>query len=538
MLSAVEETAKPGMWVLKPLQLSRLDDSFEIGHDGVTIGRSDANTVVIPEAGFPYVSSHHARVDLEDGAPRVEDLGSKNGTFINGEPVTTSRLANGDILQLGNMGPRFAIVCTDSGAETLLAAATPGASANPPSSLSHSSLSRIKRGLGIPVDTDVDALIRRRNRRVTRRIWSGVLGLAIAAGIIVWIFAQQISAEEGRLRTLNEELTAKLEAEQQRSEEHRRSWENERSRLQRESTLLGARLQQLEKGAGASVSDIGQLRTQLAATHKKLEAYRPLDIERTGLERVRRVTESVVFLETKTYFRHEAGGLLHTGETEDGRSHFNFSDEGEPFVLESSGSGFVITDQGWILTNAHVIRPRSQDSWPVGADSVIKTETELAAVFSGTSRRHPATLIRSVYEKGLDMALLKIEPFEDMPYIESIDLELPVPTPMSEVYLSGFPLGRMAVHEGEVLIASTFKGILSRVVHPYLQIDAAVHPGNSGGPVIDTQGHVLGIATRVQKTPDGPYTPTIGYITPVGALSRVWPPPAGQPASSPANTRR
>ena len=59
----------------------------------------------------------------------------------------------------------------------------------------------------------------------------------------------------------------------------------------------------------------------------------------------------------------------------------------------------------------------------------------------------------------------------------------------------------------------------------YFQVDAAVHPGNSGGPVMDTRGRVLGIATRVQGTPAGDYTPTIGYITPIHTLARIWPPP-------------
>jgi S1-C subfamily serine protease len=138
--------------------------------------------------------------------------------------------------------------------------------------------------------------------------------------------------------------------------------------------------------------------------------------------------------------------------------------------------------------------------------------------------------VKSVQERGVDLGLLKIEPFPNMPHLDALDLDLPAPAPMSEVYLCGFPLGRMAVQDGQVLIASTFKGILSRIVSPYFQIDASVHPGNSGGPVMDTRGRILGIATRVQRTPEGDYTPTIGYITPVQALASIWPPRDGDGA--------
>ena len=46
-------------WQLKPLQVSALDGNIEVTPEGVTLGRSESNSVMIPEAGFPYVSSSH-----------------------------------------------------------------------------------------------------------------------------------------------------------------------------------------------------------------------------------------------------------------------------------------------------------------------------------------------------------------------------------------------------------------------------------------------------------------------------------------------
>lgn len=526
------DPSTPRTWVIKPLQISQLTDGIEITAGGVTIGRSETNTLVIPEAGFPYVSSHHARLRLDNDVPTVEDLGSKNGTLVNGAAVERAELANGDILQLGNMGPRFAVVCADPSAQSLKTVVAPtltgieAQSEKGERELSQSSLFRIKKGLGIPANTNIEDLIRRRNRRIARRGGLAALLIVIGVGVVFWILSDQREVEAARLREINGQLTAQLSAERERQEQQKKDWRDEKTRLETESTTLAARLQRLELGAGSSASELGTLRDQLAETHKRLEAYNPLNTEADGLEQVRRATRAVVFIEAKLYFRHSSGKRLFAERTSSGRRRFNFDDVGEPVALESSGSGFVVTDQGWILTNAHVVEPDTKDSpFTDDKDSVIRPEVELGVVFSGTSVHHPARVVRSVLEDGIDIALLKIEPFEGMPHLAAIDVNRAVPEPMTEVYLSGFPLGLLAVQDGQVLIASTFKGILSRVVKDYFQIDAAVHPGNSGGPVMDTRGRILGIATRVQRTPGGDYTPTIGYITPIQVVGRIWPPP-------------
>ena len=288
---------------------------------------------------------------------------------------------------------------------------------------------------------------------------------------------------------------------------------------------LVERLRRLESEAGTSAGALSRLRNELADTQAKLDLYDPVNIEQRSLREVRRVAQAVVFIETKTFFLHpETDAMLYV-RRDGGRAELNFDAEGEPVALESSGSGFCVTDAGFVLTNAHVVESDTGGGFSIGKAGKLRPELRLAVVFSGTSNRRPAELVVEVHEGDLDLALLRIEPFEGMPFLPGIDLDLPVPEPGTEVYLCGFPLGTMALQAGETVIASTFKGILSRVVPPYLQVDAAVHPGNSGGPVMDDQGRILGIATRVQRTPDGPYAATIGYILPVAALKAIWPPP-------------
>jgi serine protease Do len=156
----------------------------------------------------------------------------------------------------------------------------------------------------------------------------------------------------------------------------------------------------------------------------------------------------------------------------------------------------------------------------------IEPVMEIKAVFSGTSKRHDAQVVRISTEDGADLALVKIEGFEDIPHIQDFRLDRQPLQPGSDVFLFGFPLGNYALQQGETVIASTFRGILSRVVDGYLQVDAGVHPGNSGGPVTDAHGRVVGVVFSVQALPDQSAVYTIGYAIPLSALSAIWPPAA------------
>ena len=110
-----------------------------------------------------------------------------------------------------------------------------------------------------------------------------------------------------------------------------------------------------------------------------------------------------------------------------------------------------------------------------------------------------------------------------MPRLQIEDFDSPPPAAGTEVYLCGFPLGTFAVQEGDRVIASTLKGILSRRVGPYVQIDAGVHPGLSGGPVTDANGKVIGVVCSVQATPKGEIASSIGYALPISSARRVLP---------------
>jgi len=155
-----------------------------------------------------------------------------------------------------------------------------------------------------------------------------------------------------------------------------------------------------------------------------------------------------------------------------------------------SGSGFVVTDHR-ILTNAHVI----------------SNATFLQVRRYGDSERVPARVLFVSHEA--DLALLTVdEPgfFESIPALDLGEL----PELREEVLVLGFPLG------GDTL--SITRGVVSRIEHQnYVhgnasllagQIDSAVNPGNSGGPVL-SGGNVVGVAMQVSNGTDN-----IAYMVP------------------------
>lgn len=79
----------------------------ELAGAAARIGRDADNDIVVSNDS---VSSHHAKIQLEpDGAFRITDLGSNNGTFVNGAKATSSPLADGDVIDLGEVQFRFSL---------------------------------------------------------------------------------------------------------------------------------------------------------------------------------------------------------------------------------------------------------------------------------------------------------------------------------------------------------------------------------------------------------------------------------------------
>ena len=149
---------------------------------------------------------------------------------------------------------------------------------------------------------------------------------------------------------------------------------------------------------------------------------------------------------------------------------------------QAVGTGFIIDPAGWIVSNYHVAGK---------ANSITVTLTD------GTKLK--AKLMGG--DEKTDLALLKVTSDKPLPYVQFEDAKVRVGQPVMAV---GNPFGLGGtVTTG--IVSARGRDIHSGPFDDYIQTDAAINRGNSGGPLFDTQGKVIGINTAI-------FSPTGGNI--------------------------
>jgi S1-C subfamily serine protease len=190
-----------------------------------------------------------------------------------------------------------------------------------------------------------------------------------------------------------------------------------------------------------------------------------------------------------------------------------FGDGGADAILgggAGQGSGFVVSDDGEIVTNAHVVTSGGAGN----GGGQPKQASEVYVEFSDRNRV-PAEVVG--FDPDADVALIKVDPGE-------IELN-PIPISERDEYAVGEPVAAIGSPFGERQSLSV--GIVSAVdrsiqsLTPFaidnaIQTDASINPGNSGGPLLDADGNVIGINQQIESasgTNSG-----VGFAIPVSAL--------------------
>ena len=173
-----------------------------------------------------------------------------------------------------------------------------------------------------------------------------------------------------------------------------------------------------------------------------------------------------------------------------------------------SGSGFILTADGLVVTNEHVV---------AGANTV--------GVWLTNGRRYDADVLEG--DATADLALVRIDSgdsFAAIPVGNPDDVRMG-----DEVLALGFPIAdrignSMTVTRGIISSIRTAQGV------DLLQTDAALNPGNSGGPLVNDAGQVIGVNTsRIEDTGDGRPVSNIGFAVSVIELERRLPTLSGNP---------
>ncbi len=186
---------------------------------------------------------------------------------------------------------------------------------------------------------------------------------------------------------------------------------------------------------------------------------------------------------------------------------------------EDQGTGMIITSDGEVVTNNHVIELYVQNG-NTGAITV----TEY-----GQTKPLPTTLVG--YDSTKDVALLKINSASNLPTVTFGNSQKAV-VGDSVVAIGnalGLAAGTPTVTQGIVSalgrsVTAGGEGTQTETLQNMIQTDAAINPGNSGGPLIDTSGQVIGMNTAVAGTSsDGTSSQNIGFAIPTAQVESLLP---------------
>jgi len=221
---------------------------------------------------------------------------------------------------------------------------------------------------------------------------------------------------------------------------------------------------------------------------------------RTFIEAVKRLQPSVVHIRVKP--RAEAGktvfGFFGRGRKEKGLPRFDLG-EGVPPGQFNVGSGFFVSPDGYILTNHHVVK---------SADEI--------HVRLHDGKELPARLIGA--DEKTDLALIKVEA-EEL-FVPAILGDSDTVEVGEWVFAIGSPFGLpRSVSVG--VISAKGRNLGEGPYDDYLQTDASINPGSSGGPLGNSRGEVIGINTAIFSQGRRAWSLGIGFAIPVNQAKAV-----------------
>ena len=203
-----------------------------------------------------------------------------------------------------------------------------------------------------------------------------------------------------------------------------------------------------------------------------------------------RVAPAVVVIEVKRSSDVSLSGLP------EGLEFFLRAPDGAPLPT-NQGSGFLISSDGYILTNDHVVGDASREGITVRLKD---------------GRKFPASLI-GLDDKS-DLAVVKIDA-KDLPTVELGDSDSAKVGQFA--FAIGAPFELPYTFTVGVISAKGRTNLTdSRSYEEYIQTDASINPGNSGGPLCDIDGRVIGVNTLIYRMNRG-----LGFAIPINLAQQV-----------------
>lgn len=438
----------------------------------IAIGRHPMNDLRFDVARDTDVSSRHAEIRVVGEKVMLHDLGSTNGTFVNGQRVSGERaLFDGDTIAFGADGPtvefRTDATRLPDVAGRDRAAAAPARPVTGP---------------------DTTVRIAQAVEQQTGRLRTMILalGVLVVAGVALAYWAGSRGSAEARrqitdLLARNDSITKAFDATITQLRGRSQSVDSALATAQRESDTLRRRLQ--AAAAGGNRAEVAALSSDLQASNER---------QRALLGAVQQDWEAV-------NARNEPAMVFIAVQSEDGRN--------------TSGTGFNVNPSGLIVTNRHVVRDEND-----------RPAKLVAVKFENAPATEKFKLARVIKVSDTDeLAWLKLDGGGPYPTIQGV-ARTPDVRPGSPVALMGFPLGTGTAGMGDVSrlkpVSTLTVGTASKVLSDTLQLDVYAAQGSSGSPVFNSAGLVIGVLFGSPTESNG----RIIYAVPSSKLAAQMPP--------------
>ncbi|HET9294317.1 MAG TPA: FHA domain-containing protein [Gemmatimonadales bacterium] len=452
-----------------------------LGGNFVSIGRHPTCDIRFDPERDLDVSSRHAVLFLKEGHWHLRDLGSTNGTYVNGTRITGERaLAEGDIIRFGATGPEARYSEQDEAPGS----GTGGQPGGPTNVQAESrtvadlpeTIEQAEPEPALPLagtTTRVRIEVARKTR--TLRNVAAVLGVLAVAALGGWLWQRRQAAAE----------------------------------ITRQRLAYLAKVDSLLYTVGAMQIDVAAMRAALDSARGETSRLRDLLAE-SGSDpataaRLRRELDASIFRQQQIVAAATLDGdaiaaanrnalAVVLAETGDGRTF--------------SATGFAVrttAGDGLIVTNRHAV------TGPNG-----EAASRLGVIFNGSAQNFKAVVLAT--HPTLDVALLKVAVDGGVPIVKGLAWRDPPLRVGDPAVVMGFPLGLDLAMGGEwqqVGISATLNtGTTSRVLPELLQLDGYGAQGSSGSPVFDRDGMVVGVLYGGEPESNG----RIVYAVPVKAV--------------------
>jgi len=437
-------------------------EAFRKGYIG--LGRHPLSDVRFDAERDLDVSSRHAAMVRKTDGFVLQDLGSRNGTFVNGKQINgDTPLKDGDVIGFGANGPalEFHVIEADGEAPSMAAAEGLAERMSSPREILRATPMAPRQSTGVRIRAEV-ARQTAQLRRTTKVLI--VLLLLVGTGF-TWMQldgrrrANELAALQARADSLmieSRDLTARFRTELQGVRDALKESQDETVRLRRE---LAA--------SGGDAASMARLRTELDAAERRQRALAGAVGGGVDYRAISHQNQDAVAIVLVEY------------------------NDGERF----SGTAFAVDSNGTMVTNKHIL---------IGEDGT-KTPRRIGVIFSGSTQFWRAEMIGVSPE--VDIGVFRVAIKGGTPKVKGLARTREGIERGDPVAILGYPLGfdlPMENRGGNPIAEPTLTvGTVSKALTAVVQVDAYGAPGSSGSPVFDRNGNVIAVLYGGERESNG-----------------------------------